>query len=56
MEFNMIKNYIYPIPDSGKIYKGETGHPQKVRQEEIEFGECVAALHYHYSGVHWATD
>ena len=35
MEFNMIKNCVYFIPCScGKIYKVETGHPQKVRLEE----------------------
>ena len=35
MEFNMIKNCVYSIPCScGKIYKGETGHPLKVRLEE----------------------
>ena len=34
-EFNMIKNCIYSIPRScGKIYKGETGCPLKVRLEE----------------------
>ena len=34
-EFNMTKNCVYSIPCScGKIYKGETGHPQKVRLEE----------------------
>ena len=34
-EFNMIKNYVYSIPCScGKIYKGETGRPLKVRLEE----------------------
>ena len=31
----MIKNCVYSIPCScGKIYKGETGRPQKVRLEE----------------------
>ena len=31
----MIKNCVYAIPFScGKIYKGETGHPLKVRPEE----------------------
>ena len=31
----MIKNCVYSIPCScGKIYKGETGHPLKVRLEE----------------------
>ena len=35
MEFNMTKNCVYSIPCSyGKIYKDETGHPQKVRLEE----------------------
>ena len=35
MEFNMTKNCIYSIPCScGKIYKGETGRPLKVRLEE----------------------
>ena len=35
MEFNMIKNCVYSIPCScGKIYKGETGCPLKVRLEE----------------------
>ena len=34
-EFNMIKNCVYSIPCScGKIYKGETGPPLKVRLEE----------------------
>ena len=34
-EFNMIKNCLFSIPCScGKIYKGETGHPLKVRLEE----------------------
>ena len=34
-EFNMIKNCVYSIPCScGKIYKSETGRPQKVRLEE----------------------
>ena len=34
-EFNMIKNCVYSIPCScGKIYKGERGHPLKVRLEE----------------------
>ena len=33
-EFNMIKNCVYSMPKCGKIYKGETGHPQKVRLEE----------------------
>ena len=34
-EFNMIKNCVNFIPCScGKIYKGETGHPLKVRREE----------------------
>ena len=34
-EFNMTKNCVYSIPCScGKIYKGETGRPQKVRLEE----------------------
>ena len=34
-EFNMIKNCVYSIPYSyGKIYKGETGLPLKVRLEE----------------------
>ena len=34
-EFNMIKNCVYSIPCSyGKIYKGETGRPLKVRLEE----------------------
>ena len=34
-EFNMNKNCVYPIPCScGKIYKGETGRPLKVRLEE----------------------
>ena len=34
-EFNMIKNCVYPIPCiCGKIYKGETGRPLKVRLEE----------------------
>ena len=34
-EFNMIKNCVYFIPCCcGKIYKGETGHPLKVRLEE----------------------
>ena len=35
MEFNIIKNCVYSIPCScGKIYKGETGRPLKVRLEE----------------------
>ena len=35
MEYNMIKNCVYSIPCScGKIYKGETGCPLKVRLEE----------------------
>ena len=34
-EFNMTKNCVYSIPCScGKIYKGETGRPLKVRIEE----------------------
>ena len=34
-EFNMTKNCVYSIPCScGKTYKGETGHPLKVRLEE----------------------
>ena len=34
-EFSMIKNCVYSIPCScGKIYKGETGRPLKVRLEE----------------------
>ena len=34
-EFNMTKNCVYSIPCScGKIYKGETGRPLKVRLEE----------------------
>ena len=34
-EFNLIKNCVYSIPCScGKIYKGETGRPLKVRLEE----------------------
>ena len=34
-EFNMIKICVYSIPCScGKIYKGETGRPLKVRLEE----------------------
>ena len=34
-EFNMTKNCVYSVPCScGKIYKGETGHPLKVRLEE----------------------
>ena len=34
-EFNMIKNCVYSVHCScGKIYKGETGHPLKVRLEE----------------------
>ena len=34
-EFNMTKNYVYSISCScGKIYKGETGRPLKVRLEE----------------------
>ena len=34
-EFNMTKNCVYSIPCScGKIYKGETGCPLKVRLEE----------------------
>ena len=34
-EFNIIKNCVYSIPWScGKIYKGETGCPQKVRLQE----------------------
>ena len=34
-EFNMIKNCVYSLLCScGKIYKGETGHPLKVRLEE----------------------
>ena len=33
-EFNMTKNYVYSIPCScGKICKGETGRPLKVRLE-----------------------
>ena len=35
MEFNMTKNCVYSIPCyCGKIYKGETGRPLKVRLEE----------------------
>ena len=35
MKFNMTKNCVYSIPCScGKIYKGETGRPLKVRLEE----------------------
>ena len=35
MEFNMIKNCVYSIPCCwGKIYKGETSRPLKVRLEE----------------------
>ena len=35
VEFNMIKNCLKSIPCScAKIYKGETGHPLKVRLEE----------------------
>ena len=35
MEFNMTRNCVYSIPCScGKIYKGETGRPLKVRLEE----------------------
>ena len=35
MEFNMTKNCVYSIPCSyGKIYKGETGRPLKVKLEE----------------------
>ena len=34
-EFSRTKNYVYSIPCScGKIYKGETGRPLKVRLEE----------------------
>ena len=34
-DFNMTKNCVYSIPCScGKIYKGETGRPLKVRLEE----------------------
>ena len=34
-EFNMTKNCVYSIPSRcGKIYKGETGRPLKVRLEE----------------------
>ena len=34
-EFNMTKNCVYSIPCScGKMYKGETGRPLKVRLEE----------------------
>ena len=34
-EFNMTKNCVYSIPCScGKIYKGETGRPLKVRLAE----------------------
>ena len=34
-EFNMAKNCVYSIPYScGKIYKGETGRPLKVRLKE----------------------
>ena len=34
-EFNMTKNCVYSIPCScGKIYKGKTGHPLKVRLED----------------------
>ena len=33
--FNMTENCVYSIPCScGKIYKGETGRPQKVRLKE----------------------
>ena len=36
-EFNVIKNCVYWIPCScGKIYKGETGCPLKVRLEEYQ--------------------
>ena len=35
-EFNMIKNCVYSIPSRcGKIYKGEIGHPLKVRLKKI---------------------
>ena len=34
-EFNMTKNCVYSIPSScGKVYKGETGRPLKVRLGE----------------------
>ena len=34
-EFNLIKNCVYFIPCScGKVYKGETCHPLKIRLEE----------------------
>ena len=36
-DFNMTKNCVYSIPCSyGKIYKGETGRPQKVMLEEYQ--------------------
>ena len=39
-EFNMTKNCVYSIPcNCGKIYKGETGRPLKVRLEEHQRGD-----------------
>ena len=49
-EFNMTKNCVYSIPCSrGKIYKGETGRPQKVRLEEHQ--EAVVRGEIEKSGM-----
>ena len=50
-EFNMIKNWVYSIPcNCGKIYKGETGRPLKVRLEEhrkaVVRGEIEKSIPY----------
>ena len=44
-EFNITKNCVYSIPCScGKIYKGETGRPLKVRLEENQKAVIRARL------------
>ena len=44
-EFNMIKNCVYSIPCSCvKIYKGETGHPLKVRLQEHQKPEVQGEI------------
>ena len=46
----MIKNCVYSVPCScGKIYKGETGRPQKVRLEEHQ--KAVAPDEIEKSGI-----